>query len=135
MSVSEQREGLVTVEDGVELSFTVRGDGPQTVVVPNGMYWLADMAPLTRGRTLIVYDLRNRGRSSTVVDPAKLARGVLNEVDDLEPLRRHFGLEKLTLVAHSYVGLVVALYAMRHPQAVARFVQVGPSEPFAGKQY
>lgn len=135
MSASEQREGLVTVEEGVELRFTVRGDGPQTVVIPNGMYWLEDLAPLASGRRLIVYDLRNRGRSSTIADPAKLARGLLNDVDDLEALRRHFGLEQLTLVAHSYVGLVVALYAIRHPQAVARFVQVGPSEPFAGKQY
>ncbi len=135
MSVSDQRQGWVTVEEGVELWFTVRGEGPETVVVPNGMYWLEDLAPHASGRRLIVYDLRNRGRSSTIADPAKLARGVLNDVDDIEALRRHFGLEKLTLVAHSYVGLVVALYAMRHPQAVARLVQVGPSEPFAGKQY
>lgn len=135
MSVSERREGLVTVEDGVELWFTVRGDGPQTVVVPNGMYWLEDLLPLAGGRRLIVCDLRNRGRSSTIADPAKLARGVWNDVDDLEALRRHFGIERLALVAHSYVGLVIGLYAMRYPEAVARLVQVGPSEPFTGKQY
>ncbi len=135
MSASEQREGFVTVEEGVDLWFTVRGEGPQTVVVPNGMYWVDELAPLADGRRLIVYDLRNRGRSSTIVDPTKLARGLRNDVDDLEALRRHYGIERLTLVAHSYVGLVIALYAMRHPQAVARLVLMGPSEPFAGKQY
>src|SRR5688572_23504874 len=135
MTAREQREGLVTVEDGVDLWFTVCGDGPQTVVVPHGMYWVEDLASLAEGRRLIVYDLRNRGRSSTIADPAKLARGVWNDVDDLQALRLRFGIWRLTLVAHSYVGLVVALYAMRHPQAVARLVLIGPSEPFAGKQY
>jgi proline iminopeptidase len=133
--MSRRQEGFLTLEDGVELYFEVRGGGAQTVVAPNGFYWLDELNALGCGRRLIVYDLRNRGRSSPIADPARLARGVVNDVDDLEKLRRHFAIERLTLVAHSYVAFAIGLYAMRHPRAVERLVQVGPSEPFPGKQY
>ena len=71
-------EGYVTTDDGLRLWFQTVGSGPQVVVLPNGFHLLEDFSCLAPGRTLVFHDVRNRGRSDTVTDPAKLARGIHN---------------------------------------------------------
>jgi proline iminopeptidase len=53
-------------------------------------------------------------------------------VADLEALRRHFGLERMTLVAHSFGPAIAASYAIAHPDRVARMILIGPVPPRAG---
>ena len=76
-------------------------------------YFADDLAAVWRRHPALVYDLRNRGASEPVADTARLERGVLNDVDDLEAVRRQMGVDRVDLVAHSYVAVVAALYAMR----------------------
>jgi proline iminopeptidase len=128
-------ETYVTTDEGVRLFVETRGDGPQPVIVPNGIYLIDDFAPLIPGRTLIFYDPRNRGRSDRVEDVSTVARGVLQDVSDLDAVRRSFGIAKASLIGHSYVGFLVALYARAYPDAVERVVQMGPMEPHPGKIY
>ena len=131
----EPNEDFLTTEDGIRLFLQTVGDGPQKVVIANGIYLYDDFKHLADGRTLIFYDLRNRGRSDSVTDAAKLKRGIQNDVNDLEAVRRHFGIDKLDVIGHSYVGLMVILYAMKNGAHVDRIVQLGPMEPTHGKQY
>jgi proline iminopeptidase len=93
-----------------------------------------DFKHLAKHRTVIFYDLRNRGRSDAVTEASKLSGGVHNDVADLEAVRAHFDIASVSLLAHSYVGFVLALYAMKYPQHVNRVVQIGPAQPLA-KQY
>jgi pimeloyl-ACP methyl ester carboxylesterase len=125
----------LTTGDGVRLFFQQIGSGPKPVVIPNGFHMVDDFQCLSEDRTLIVYDLRNRGWSDHVSDPSKLARGIHNDVDDLETVRHHFGISQVDLIGHSYLGLMVILYAMKYPACVNRVVQIGPMQPHAGKQY
>jgi pimeloyl-ACP methyl ester carboxylesterase len=118
---------LVT-SDGLRLAVTSGGDDA-TVVVPNGAYYADDLAAVWRRHPALVYDLRNRGASEPVADEARLARGVLNDVDDLETVRRRLGRDRIDLVAHSYVGLVAALYAAAHSDRVRRLVLLSPAPP------
>ncbi len=128
-------EDYVTAADGVRLFFQKIGDGRSTVVVPNAIYMFDYFNYLAAEHTLVFYDLRNRGRSEEITDDAKLRAGVRNDIDDLEAVRRHFGVEKISLLGHSYVGTVVALYAMARPVHVDRLVQIGPTAPNIAKQY
>jgi proline iminopeptidase len=128
-------EGYVTAPDGVRLFFETRGSGAEVVVMPGGFHLADDFSYLADGRTLIVYDLRHRGRSDLVTDESKRARGVHHDVEDLEAIRRHFGLDAMALVGHSYIALMVVLYAVNRPAHVARIVQLSPMEPFVGKPY
>ena len=128
-------EGRLVTDDGVRLFFVTRGDGPQKVLIPNGMHLLDDFEPLVPGRTLIFYDVRNRGRSDRVQDGGELLGGIPHDALDLEAVRRHFGLDKAQLIGHSYMGLMVILYAMKYPARVDRIVQIGPMEPEPGKAY
>ena len=125
-------EGYVKTDDGLRLWFQTVGSGPQVVVLPNGFHLLEDFSCLAPGRTLVFYDVRNRGRSDTVSDPALLERGIHNDVDDLDAVRRHFGLDRFALIGHSYMGLMVVLYAMKYPARVDRIVQIGAMGPTTG---
>jgi pimeloyl-ACP methyl ester carboxylesterase len=128
-------EGRFATDDGVRLFFVTRGDGPQKVLIPNGMHLRDDFEPLVPGRTLIFYDVRNRGRSDLVQEGAAFWGGVSHDALDLEAVRRHFGIEKALLIGHSYIGVMVIHYAMKHPAHVDRIVQIAPMEPQPGKVY
>jgi proline iminopeptidase len=123
-------EGFVTTPDGVRLFFQKLGSGAKTVVIPNGIYLLEDFRSLAEERTLIAFDLRNRGRSDATGEGS-----IERDVEDMEAARLHFGLDRMDLIGHSYVGLMVALYAMRRPEHAGRVVQIGAIEPVSGRQY
>lgn len=129
------QDGYVTTGDGVRLFYQKVGSGAQTVLVPNGIYLVDDLARLAANRTIVFFDVRNRGQSDHVADQAKLERGVLNDADDLDAVRRHFSAERVDVIGHSYVGFIVVLYAMKYPAHVNRVVQIGPIQPHAGTQY
>src|SRR6202050_3119787 len=122
-------DGFITMGDGVRLYFEQLGSGPKAVIIPNGFHLLDDFRHLGDWRALIFYDVRNRGRSDTVTDPAKLGRGIQQDVDDLEAVRRHFRIDRMDLIGHSYIGLMVGLYAMKYPSQAGRVVQIGPMQP------
>jgi len=126
---------FVSTDDGVQLFVRTLGEGRRVVVLPNGFHLSDDFGFLARDRRLVVYDVRNRGRSGSVGDAPKLARGILNDVDDLDAVRRHVGADTIDLVGHSYIGLMIAVYAMNYGNRVGRAVQIGPMEMTPGKAY
>jgi proline iminopeptidase len=129
------KEQYVTTEEGVELFVQKLGQGPQAILIPNGFYLFDALESLANGYTLIFYDPRNRGRSNPISDQSKLKKGINHDVDDIEALRRHFSIYKVSLIGHSYMGVTVALYAMRHPEHTARIVQIGSMAPDPAKTY
>ena len=128
-------EGYVTASDGVRLFYRKFGSGRNAVIIPNAVHMVDSFKHLTANCTLIFFDLRNRGASDPVSDSLKLKRGVHHDVDDLEAVRQHFGIDRVKVIGHSYVGLTVILYASKYPAHVRRVVQIGPVQPRAATQY
>jgi proline iminopeptidase len=131
---------MITLDDGVRLYYEKLGGGSRIVLAPNAFYFMQDFRLLADDASLVFYDVRNRGRSDAVTDPSKLARGIEQDVDDLDAVRRYFcsmgpGADRVDLIGHSYVGLLVALYAMRYPAHVRRVTLIGPVQPDSAKQY
>lgn len=128
-----RREGYLPSADGARIFYRVEGSGADTVVVVHGgpgagMEALRpDMQPLTRAHTVIFYDQRGGGRSELPADTAHLAAD--RHVQDLEAVRRFFGLERMKIVAHSFGPVLVARYAQQHPGRIARMVFLGASGP------
>jgi len=115
--------GYVASIDGVRLFYTKVGSGSKIAIVPGRLFMLPDFQRLAKGRTIIFYDMRNRGLSDAVVI-SKIS--LQHDTDDLEAVRAHFGVEKPDLIGWSYLGKIVVLYAMQHPNHVNRIVQIGP---------
>lgn len=76
-------------------------------------------APLFDDMQFVFFDHRGQGRSAQG-DPE---RYTLDEnVEDMEALRRHLGLERIIPVGTSYGGMVAMAYAARYPEAVEKLV-------------
>ncbi|MGV9943419.1 alpha/beta fold hydrolase [Streptomyces sp. NPDC003401] len=117
---------IFTAPDGTPLAHHVRGEGEPLVVLPGGPMraseYLGDLGGLTAHRRLILLDLRGTGASSAPADPATYRCD--RQVEDVEALRVHLGLERMDILAHSAGGSLALLYAARHPRRVARLVLV-----------
>jgi proline iminopeptidase len=124
--------------DGAALFYRMVGTGPDVLVMIHGGpgmdsgYMVSDFGPLAEHHRLLFYDQRGGGRSELLGDDASLYT-MARHVADLEALRRHFGLERMTLVAHSFGPAIAASYAMAHPDRVARMIFIGPVPPRAGE--
>ena len=57
-------------------------------------------------------------------EPRDVAVGWREHVADLEALRNHWRLDRLTLLGYSWGGLLAVLYALEHPSRIARLALV-----------
>lgn len=127
------REGQLTADDGAKLYYRIIGAGSPVVIVPGALFLEKDFARLARGRTLVVYDMRNRGRSERIDDSTRIS--IEQDVRDLEAVRQYVGVEKFVPIGWSYLGMMVMRYAAAHPDRVWRIVQIGPLGRAYGTQY
>ncbi|MDR7316771.1 alpha/beta fold hydrolase [Brevibacillus nitrificans] len=90
------------------------------------------LTPLAEEMQLIYIDNRGSGRSAK--GPQE-SYSLENNVEDIEVLRKHLGLEKIILHGHSYGGMVAQTYALRYPDNVAGLLLLttSPSYEFLHK--
>ena len=122
------RTELVRVP-GAELFVRRVGSGRPAVVLHGGPgadheYLRPGFDALAEGRELIYYDQRGGGRSPV---PRTVPVGWTEQVADLEALRQHWEIERLTIVGYSWGGLLALLYALEHPGRVGRLALVSPA--------
>ncbi len=126
-------EGYIVTPDKVRIFYKIVGSGPETLVMVHGgpanslESIRPDMEPLAKGRRVIYYDQRGNGRSDLVKDADEL--GYEKHVADLDALRKHFKLEKMSLFGNSWGGLLISLYAIAHPERVERLVLDSSAPP------
>ncbi|HEU5110232.1 MAG TPA: alpha/beta hydrolase [Micromonosporaceae bacterium] len=126
--------GTWTGTDGTRLAYRVTGHGPTLVCLAGGPMqssaYLGDLGGLSAHRTLVLADPRGTGESAVPADPATYRCD--RQVDDVEALRAHLGLDRLDLAAHSGGAAVALLYAARHPDRVGALVLSNPSPRVVG---
>jgi len=125
---SEAVDALVDL-DGVRLHTRRVGSDPPVVVLHGGpgadyAYLLPQYDRLAHGRALLFYDQRGGGRSPVARD---VPVGWQEHVADLEALRKHWAIDRLTLLGYSWGGLLAVLYALEHPDRVGRLALVAPA--------
>jgi proline iminopeptidase len=69
---------------------------------------------------LIYYDQRGRGRSAGDVKPEEVS--IRSEMADLDHLRRHFQLDSVGILGHSWGGVLAMEYTTRHPDRVSHLI-------------
>src|SRR5262245_51168706 len=118
---------------GVELHYTSAGTGTPVVLLSGGPglnidYMLPVAQFLPSGYRSIAYEQRGTGRSRPQpFDPASLT--VHTVVEDLEALRVRLQQDRLTLLGHSWGGMLAMAYAAAHPDRVDRLVLVESGGP------
>ena len=132
-------EGYITADDSIRLFYRVAGHGPDTIIAIHGgpgvdlesIY--GDFAPLTEQHVVVFYDQRGAGRSTLPRDTTLLSAAT--QISDLDAVRRHFKIDRVVLVAHSYGPLLAATYAIAHPDHVRGMIFFGPVPPRRGDFY
>jgi len=72
---------------------------------------------------MVYYDQRGTGRSER---PSSGDYAITTLVDDIEALRLHLGVPKLSLIAHSFGAILALEYAAKYPRRVEAAVLAGP---------
>jgi proline iminopeptidase len=128
-----QSSYYVTSLDKTKLYVQEFGVGQPLIVLAGGpgldaVYMKAIWENLSNKYRCIVLDQRGTGKSKLEsIDSAKV--GLSNYVNDIEALRKYLKLDQLTLMGHSWGGMLSMEYAARHPKQVKKLILLGPGGP------
>jgi proline iminopeptidase len=136
---ADERPGQTFKAGDVSIYYEILGSGAGTpLVVANGgpgfdhsYMHLSDVwDTMAKTRKVVLYDQRGVGRSSPVAAGASCT--LRDQIDDLEALRAHIGVERMDLLGHSWGGYLVMAYAARYPQHIERLLIVDSAAPKIG---
>jgi len=83
-------------------------------------YFLPYLLPLARKHRLIFIDERGSGRSQRLQDASQYT--VENMVEDVEDVRVALGLGKISLLGHSYGGVLAQAYALKYQANLSHLI-------------
>lgn len=118
------KEGFVDV-GGLFLYYTEMGHGEPLIVLHGGPggnhnYFLPHLLPLARTNRLIFMDERGSGKSGKLQDPSGYT--VENMAADVEALRQALGLGSVSLLGHSFGGVVAQAYALKYSKNLSHLI-------------
>jgi proline iminopeptidase len=118
------QEGFVD-SHGALIYYQSMGHGAPLMIVHGGPgashdYFLPYLLPLMRTSRLIFIDERGSGKSSKLDDPAQY--NVAAMVEDLEAVRQALSLGKISLLGHSFGGVLVEAYAFKYPKNLSHMI-------------
>src|SRR5713101_2603497 len=118
------QDGFVDA-NGVMIYYVALGQGEPLLIVHGGPgashdYFLPYLLPLARHNRVIFVDERGSGRSGRLEDPKGYT--VDNMVEDVEAVRVALGLGKVSLLGHSYGGVLAQAYALKYQSNLSHLV-------------
>ena len=121
------QEGYVDA-NGVLIYYQTIGHGAPLMIVHGGPgvahdYLMPYLLPLARGNKLIFIDERGSGRSEKLEDTTQYT--VENMVEDVESVRQALHLGKISLMGHSFGGVLAQAYAFKYQQNLTHLVLGG----------
>lgn len=131
----KESDGKVPAE-GTSLHYVTMGQGPPLVVVHGGpglghSYLRPGLDELADRFRVIYYDQRGSGRSE-VGDASELT--LSGAIEDLEALREGLGLDRISILGHSFGADAAVIYAALYPSRVASLILANPGPPFDPEQ-
>jgi proline iminopeptidase len=118
------QEGFIDA-NGVLIYYVEVGRGAPLMIVHGGPgashdYFLPHLLPLARHNRLIFIDERGSGKSQVLEDPRGYT--VENMVEDVEAVRQGLALGKISLMGHSYGGVLAQAYALKYQQNLTHLI-------------
>jgi proline iminopeptidase len=137
--------GVWLVEPDIRLHYFTSGEGKPVLVLHGGPGYpylkpWSGLEGLTKDFRFHYYDQRGCGQSTRPLDTFTSKNSYENmialnktlglgaQVADVERIRRILGVEKITLIGHSFGGFIAALYAAEFPERVEKLVLVAPAD-------
>lgn len=111
--------------DSFQLRYNIEGSGSNAIVIGSSIYYARTFSQnLRKHLRLIFMDHRGFASVSTQspLDPKTFELNVL--LDDIEHLRQHLNLGRITIIGHSGHGFMALEYAKKYPAHVAKVVLI-----------
>jgi proline iminopeptidase len=110
---------------GVLIYYESLGRGTPLVILHGGPgashdYFLPYLLPLARQHRLVFIDERGSGRSEKLEDPSGYT--VENMAEDVEAVRQGLKLGKISLLGHSFGGVLAQAYALKYQRNLTHLV-------------
>jgi proline iminopeptidase len=123
-NVYKIEEGFVDA-GSVLIYYESLGAGAPLVILHGGPgasheYLLPYLIPLAKTNRLVFIDERGSGRSTKLEEPSGYT--VENMADDVEAVRRALGLGKISLLGHSYGGVLAQAYALKYQDNLTHLI-------------
>jgi pimeloyl-ACP methyl ester carboxylesterase len=83
--------------------------------------WKPQVEFLSKGFKVITYDLRGFGNSS-IPNNSKYSH-----VDDLKELLKHLGVDRVSIIGHSFGSAIAVDFTLKYPKMVDKIVLIAPS--------
>lgn len=117
-------EGFVEA-NRVMIYYKAIGHGDPLLIVHGGPgashdYFLPYLLPLIKSNRLIFIDERGSGRSQKLEDPSGYT--VENMVEDVEAVRQALGLGKISILGHSFGGVLAQAYALKYQENLTHLI-------------
>jgi proline iminopeptidase len=117
-------EGYVDAH-GVLIYYKAFGAGSPLMIVHGGPgashdYFLPHLLPLARSDRLVFIDERGSGKSAKLENPSEYT--VENMVEDVEAVRTALDLGKISLLGHSYGGVLAQAYALKYQANLSHLI-------------
>src|SRR5437868_9870665 len=118
------KEGFIDA-NGVLIYYMELGRGAPLLVVHGGPgashdYFLPYLLPLARHYRLVFIDERGSGQSEKLEEVS--AYTVDNMVEDVEAVRRALNLGQISLLGHSYGGVLAQAYALKYQKNLSHLI-------------
>jgi proline iminopeptidase len=123
-NVYKIQDGYVDA-NGTMIYYEEFGAGKPLIIVHGGPgashdYFLPYLVPLAKHHKLIFIDERGSGKSEKLDDVAKYT--VENMVEDVEAVRKALGLGKVSLLGHSYGGVLAQAYGLKYQKNLTHLI-------------
>jgi len=127
----ERSEGFWEI-NGTRLHYVIMGHGDPIVVLHGGpggnLVSKLELAAFAPGFRWVFFDQRGCGESNRFpidlehIEDAEAFFGLDRYVEDIEAIRNKLGLERITLLGHSWGGALAVFYAAAHPERVEKLI-------------
>jgi len=135
MTFAQGEERLLRIND-TEINVRIVGRGSPILIVHGGpglnhTYFLPHVDKLASSHRLIFIDQRACGKSACVFDSTRMSLNWF--VKDMEAVRRKLKLGRVSVLAHSWGGLLGMLYAAKYPENIRSLIISNSVSPRAGE--
>jgi proline iminopeptidase len=121
-----ETDGKFYTINGAQIWTVTFGEGDPLFLIAGGPgnahYYLRGFDSLFTNNTLIYFDGFGRGKSDTARNVTEYS--LERDIEDLEELRKAMGYSSISILGHSYGGVVAQGYAIKYPNNVNQLILV-----------
>lgn len=121
----ENSQEVIVSANNAKLFCRTIGKGSPLIVIHGGPglsqdYLLPQLNALAANHFVIFYDQRACGRSTGNISPETI--NMATYLNDIEAVRKHFNLDKVSILGHSWGGFLGMQYAIAYPGSIEKLI-------------